>query len=145
MKVVACKQAVHSVCHKHRTPPWAVDHSARGSMKNAAKCASSCKLQDTNIDISNAHCGLGEIPWLHLSEGLLRKTLNAFFCFLTKKVLHWEFDVSCHGYNVVSLSSYFFTERIDWTACLAFIQTASWSQVLLDCCLSSCWVSSALR
>ena len=54
---------------KTQLVPWAVDHSARGSMKDAANCASSCKLQDTNIDISNAHCAAGVIPSAHLTEG----------------------------------------------------------------------------
>jgi len=49
--------------------PWAVDHSARGSMKSAANCAFSCKLQDTNIDILNANSGPGLSLWPHLSEG----------------------------------------------------------------------------
>ncbi|GFQ66913.1 hypothetical protein TNCT_273861 [Trichonephila clavata] len=36
----------------------AVDHSARGSMKNAASCEIWCELQNTQItDYSNAHCG----------------------------------------------------------------------------------------
>jgi hypothetical protein len=37
----------------------AVDHSARGSMKNAANCETKCELQDTNFVDSNALGGLG--------------------------------------------------------------------------------------
>jgi hypothetical protein len=51
--------------------PCAVDHSARGSMKNAANCALSCELQDMNIDISNANCSQGVFPWLRLTEGCM--------------------------------------------------------------------------
>ena len=48
-----------------------VDHLARGSMKNAAKCASACELQDTmSIDRSNAHGGRGQrVPWSSPVEG----------------------------------------------------------------------------
>ena len=37
---------------------YAVDHSARVSMKSAANCVNSCESQTAlNIDILNAHCG----------------------------------------------------------------------------------------
>ncbi|GFV35617.1 hypothetical protein TNCV_2698993 [Trichonephila clavipes] len=52
----------------------AVDHSARGSMKNAASCEIWCELQNTQIaDFSNAHCG--SLPILgepRLSEGRVK-------------------------------------------------------------------------
>ncbi|GFY64718.1 hypothetical protein TNIN_92921 [Trichonephila inaurata madagascariensis] len=52
----------------------AVDHSARGSMKNAASCEIWCELQNTQItDYSNAHCGSfpsGVEP--RLSEGRMK-------------------------------------------------------------------------
>jgi hypothetical protein len=39
---------------------YAVDHSARGSMKNAAKCETKRELQDfMNVVSSNANCGYG--------------------------------------------------------------------------------------
>lgn len=47
-----------------------MDHSAHGSMKNAASCETWCELQDTlSTDFSNAHCGLGYYPGPRLSEG----------------------------------------------------------------------------
>ena len=48
-------------CHKTEIQLLTVDHLARGSMKNAAKCASACELQGTmSIDRSNAHGGRGQ-------------------------------------------------------------------------------------
>lgn len=35
--------------------PWTVDHLARGSMKNAANCASTCELQDTWTSTFRTH------------------------------------------------------------------------------------------
>lgn len=53
-------------CHKEinlkftRESLWAVDHSARGSMKSAAKRVSYCELQDYLSSKSlNANCGFG--------------------------------------------------------------------------------------
>lgn len=58
-----------------------MDHSAHGSMKNAASCETWCELQDTlSTDFSNAHCGLGSCPGPRLSEGRIRlaKEAHAF-------------------------------------------------------------------
>lgn len=52
-----------------------MDHSAHGSMKNAASCETWCELQDTlSTDFSNAHCALGSFPGARLSEGRIRLT-----------------------------------------------------------------------
>lgn len=54
-----------------------MDHSARGSMKNAASCETWCELQDTlSTDLSNAHCGPGFLPGPRLSEGRTHKTVR---------------------------------------------------------------------
>lgn len=56
----SCTCAEHgtkSVMGKKQTR--AVDHSARGSMKNAANCATRRELQDANFVGSNAPCGPG--------------------------------------------------------------------------------------
>ena len=57
-----------------------MDHSAHGSMKNAASCETWCELQDTlSTDFSNAHCGLGYYPGPRLSEGRINACRRRFF------------------------------------------------------------------
>lgn len=55
-------QQIHSyvnirirICLKYKRLPWTVDHLARGSMKNAANCASTCELQDTWTSTFRTH------------------------------------------------------------------------------------------
>lgn len=44
--------------------PWTVDHLARGSMKNAANCASTCELQDTWTSTFRTHIAVrGYYSW----------------------------------------------------------------------------------
>lgn len=44
--------------------PWTVNHLARGSMKNAANCASYCELQDTWTSTFRTHIAvLGYCSW----------------------------------------------------------------------------------
>ena len=59
---------------------WAVDHLARGSMKNAANCASECELQDiwaSTLWTHIADCGLSTVHvWLRV--GLSSIQLNCW-------------------------------------------------------------------
>lgn len=48
------KEKKKKILHKIRLP-WTVDHLARGSMKNAANCASTCELQDTWTSTFRTH------------------------------------------------------------------------------------------
>lgn len=60
-----------------------MDHSAHGSMKNAASCETWCELQDTlSTDFSNAHCGLGYCSGPRLSEGRIYACRRGSFSYV---------------------------------------------------------------
>lgn len=52
--------------------PWTVDHLARGSMKNAANCASTCELQDTWTSTFRTHIAV---------HGLMSRTTSGWGSF----------------------------------------------------------------
>lgn len=68
-------------------------------MKDAANCASSCELQDTKVDSSNAHSTRGVFPWVHLSECRLTQALRwtCPACASGRGVRQWESVGACRG------------------------------------------------
>lgn len=60
---VALRSNASTLISLYKTP-WTVDHLARGSMKNAANCASTCELQDTWTSTFRTHIAvLGYCSW----------------------------------------------------------------------------------